>query len=72
MVSSQEGETDRYPRRTGVVATGVVTIIDIVKSAADRPAREDGYQLPPPADRATNHSRSRRAQNITGTMHLIA
>jgi hypothetical protein len=39
MASSQECETDRDPRRTGLVATGVETIIDIVKSYADDTAR---------------------------------
>lgn len=67
MASSQECETDRDPRRTGVVATGVETIIDIVKSDADGTARADGYQMPPPVEHATGHSRLRRAQ----TMHRI-
>ena len=36
MISLQECETDRYRRRTGVVTTGVETIIEIVKcDAAD-------------------------------------
>jgi hypothetical protein len=40
MASSQECETDRDPRRTGVIVTGVETIIDIVKSDADDTARQ--------------------------------
>ena len=41
MASSQECEIDRNSRRTGVVATGVETIIEIVKSDADDPARAE-------------------------------
>jgi hypothetical protein len=37
MASSQECEIERDPRRTGVVATGVEMIIEIVKSDADDP-----------------------------------
>jgi hypothetical protein len=36
-----------------VVATGVETIIDIVKSDADGTVREEGYQMPPPVEHAT-------------------
>ena len=39
MASSQECETDRDPRRTGLVATGVETIIEIVKSDTDESRR---------------------------------
>lgn len=56
MASSQECETDRDPRRTGLVATGVETIIDIVKSDADESRRAT-------ADRGEH--------TITGTIHLI-
>jgi hypothetical protein len=38
MASSQECEIDGNFRRTGVVATGVETIIEIVKSDAGDPA----------------------------------
>jgi hypothetical protein len=41
----------------GVVATGVETIIDIVKSDADGIAKEEGYQMPPPVEHATGDSR---------------
>jgi hypothetical protein len=45
MISSQECEIDRNSRRTGVVATGVETTIEIVKSDADDPAKGEGYQM---------------------------
>jgi len=62
MASSQECEIDRNSRRTGVVATGVETIIEIVKSDADDPARAEGYQMRPPVKDATGDGRPRGAQ----------
>ena len=59
MASSQECETDRDPRRTGLVATGVETIIDIVKSDADDTARADGRR------------QTAASTTITGAIHLI-
>jgi hypothetical protein len=57
MASSQECEIDGDPRRTGVVATGVETIIDIVKSDADGIVSEEGYQMPRPVEHARGDSR---------------
>jgi hypothetical protein len=63
MASSQECEIDRNSCRTGVVATGVETIIEIVKSDADDPARAEGYQMRPPVKDATGDGRPRGEHN---------
>jgi hypothetical protein len=71
MASLQECETDGDPRRTALVATGVETIIDIVKSDADDAARAEGYQMPPPVEHATSDGRPRGEHNHHWDNHLF-
>ena len=51
----------------GVVAMGVETIIDIVKSDADGIAKEEGYQMPPPVEHAT----ATAGTTITGIIYSV-